>query len=90
MLWPGSSIEGVADSKCLTADTRTRLNIVIRREALCFGIGWADQAEIDALNILQATFLAMRRALLEMTLTSRITCSWMATGFLVCTDWVRC
>jgi ribonuclease HII len=44
------------------------LSIVIRREALCFGIGWADHAEIDALNILQATFLAMRRALLAMTL----------------------
>ncbi len=42
---------------------------MIRREAVCFGIGWADQVEIDALNILQATFLAMRRALLAMTLT---------------------
>jgi len=41
---------------------------VIRREALCFGIGWADHAEIDALNILQATFLAMHRAILAMPL----------------------
>jgi ribonuclease HII len=61
-------IEGVADSKVLTAEERARLNAVIRRDALCFGIGWADRAEIDALNILQATFLAMRRALLSMTL----------------------
>jgi ribonuclease HII len=68
MLWPGSSIEGVADSKCLTADARTRLNVVIRREALSFGIGWADPAEIDVLNILQATFLAMRRAVLALPL----------------------
>ncbi len=45
------------------------MSVVIRRDALCFGIGWADRAEIDALNILQATFLAMRRALLAMTLT---------------------
>ena len=60
-------VEGVADSKALTPRQRERLNAVIRRDALCFGIGWADRAEIDALNILQATFLAMRRALLAMT-----------------------
>jgi ribonuclease HII len=59
-------IEGVADSKLLDAETRERLAIVIRREALGFGIGWADPAEIDALNILQATFLAMRRAVLAL------------------------
>ena len=40
------------------------LSAAIRRRALCFGIGWADPAEIDALNILHATFLAMRRAVL--------------------------
>jgi len=69
ILRPGRRIEGVADSKTLSAEERTALNVVIRRDALCFGIGWADRAEIDALNILQATFLAMRRALLAMTLT---------------------
>ena len=68
ILRPRRPIEGVADSKQLSPEERTRLSIVIRREALCFGIGWADHAEIDALNILQATFLAMRRALLAMTL----------------------
>jgi ribonuclease HII len=52
----------------LCAEERMRLSLVIRRDALCFGIGWADRAEIDALNILQATFLAMRRAVLAMTL----------------------
>jgi ribonuclease HII len=66
ILRPRRPIEGVADSKTLSAEERARLNLVIRRDALCFGIGWADQAEIDALNILQATFLAMRRALLAM------------------------
>ena len=65
----GRGIDGVADSKLLSPGERAELSIVIRREALCFGIGWADRAEIDALNILQATFLAMRRALLAMTLT---------------------
>lgn len=69
ILRPGRRIAGVADSKTLSADDRAALDVVIRREALCFGIGWADRAEIDALNILQATFLAMRRAVLAMTLT---------------------
>lgn len=65
----GRRIDGIADSKMLSEDERTALSAIIRRDALCFGIGWADRAEIDALNILQATFLAMRRALLAMTLT---------------------
>jgi len=69
ILRPGCPIDGVADSKVLSPEERTRLSVIIRREALCFGIGWADRAEIDALNILQATFLAMRRAVLAMTLT---------------------
>src|ERR1700704_5704158 len=64
----GRRIDGLADSKVLTPEARAALSVVIRRDALCFGIGWADRAEIDALNILQATFLAMRRALLAMTL----------------------
>jgi ribonuclease HII len=68
ILRPSRPIEGVADSKTLTAEERARLSVRIQREALCFGIGWADQIEIDALNILQATFLAMRRALLAMTM----------------------
>lgn len=69
ILRPGRRIDGVADSKVLSAGERAALDLVIRREALCFGIGWADRAEIDALNILQATFLAMRRAVLAMCLT---------------------
>ncbi len=44
------------------------MSAAIRRRALCYGIGWADPAEIDALNILHATFLAMRRAVLSMSL----------------------
>jgi ribonuclease HII len=69
ILRPRRPIEGVADSKSLSPEERERLSVAIRREALCFGIGWADHAEIDALNILQATFLAMRRALLSMIVT---------------------
>jgi ribonuclease HII len=67
ILQSGRRIAGVADSKILSAATRSRLSVIIRRRALCFGIGWADPAEIDSLNILQATFLAMRRAILSMT-----------------------
>jgi ribonuclease HII len=67
ILRPRRPIQGVADSKVLSAEERQRLEVLIRREALCFGIGWADQAEIDALNILQATYLAMHRAILAMT-----------------------
>ena len=63
----GRPIAGLADSKLLDAATRERLSVVIRRRALCFGIGWADPAEIDSLNIQHATFLAMRRAVLAMT-----------------------
>jgi ribonuclease HII len=66
ILRPGRPIEGVADSKVLTAQMRSELSVTIRRRALCFGIGWADAQEIDALNILHATFLAMRRAVLSM------------------------
>jgi ribonuclease HII len=66
ILRPGRPIAGIADSKVLSAETRLRLSLVIRRRALCFGIGWADPAEIDSLNILHATFLAMRRAVLSM------------------------
>lgn len=66
ILHPGRSIPGIADSKTLSAQSRIRLSVVIRRRALCFGIGWSDPAEIDTLNILHATFLAMRRAVLSM------------------------
>jgi ribonuclease HII len=62
----GRRIEGLADSKVLDPATRQRLSVTIRRRAVCFGIGWADAAEIDSLNILHATFLAMRRAVLAM------------------------
>ena len=67
ILRPRRPIEGVADSKTLSPGERSFLSVRIRAEALCFGIGWADSLEVDALNILQATFLAMRRALLQMS-----------------------
>ncbi len=55
-------IKGLNDSKALTARARDRLFDEIRGRALCCSIGQASVEEIDALNILQATMLAMRRA----------------------------
>ena len=55
-------IEGLADSKRLTARKREQLYDEIRAKALCFSVAQASVQEIDALNILQATLLAMRRA----------------------------
>lgn len=55
-------IEGLADSKTLTAPRRERLYDEIRAKALCCAIGEASVEEIDRLNILKATLLAMQRA----------------------------
>lgn len=55
-------IRGLADSKALSAPTRERLHDEIRAHALCCSVGEASVHEIDELNILQATLLAMRRA----------------------------
>lgn len=55
-------IQGLADSKVLTALKRERLFDEIRAKALCCHIATASVEEIDSLNILQATMLAMRRA----------------------------
>ena len=55
-------IKGLADSKVLTAKRREKLFDEIRAKALCCSIAQASVEEIDTLNILQATLLAMRRA----------------------------
>jgi ribonuclease HII len=55
-------IQGLADSKKLTPLRRETLYDEIRAKALCVGVGQASVEEIDQLNILQATMLAMRRA----------------------------
>ncbi|HEY3522820.1 MAG TPA: ribonuclease HII, partial [Candidatus Limnocylindrales bacterium] len=56
-------IQGVRDSKTLSASQRERLAPVIRRRALAVGVGAASVAEIDRMNIYHATHLAMRRAI---------------------------
>jgi len=55
-------IEGLDDSKKLSEAKRESLFAVVKENALAYGIGWANEQEIDQYNILQATFLAMRRA----------------------------
>ncbi len=59
-------IPGVRDSKTLSAAQRERLAPLIRRGAVAVGVGAASVAEIDALNIYNATHLAMRRALAKL------------------------
>ncbi len=55
-------IEGLNDSKKLTEKARDALAPIIKEQAIAYGIGRASPQEIDSLNILNATFLAMRRA----------------------------
>lgn len=62
----GLMIEGLNDSKKLTEKKREALFDVITGQALAYGIGWASEEEIDRVNILQATFLAMGRAVAAM------------------------
>ena len=56
-------IAGLADSKTLSAPRREQLARVIREQALAYSIGRADHFEIDQLNILNASLLAMQRAI---------------------------
>jgi len=65
-------IVGLADSKVLTEKKRERLFDEIRARALCFSIAQASVEEIDRLNILQATLLAMRRAVEGLRLAPKL------------------
>jgi ribonuclease HII len=66
ILNPRRRIHGLADSKVLPAEERERLAPIIRERSLAWAVAWSDRDEIDNLNILGATFLAMRRALLRL------------------------
>ena len=61
-------IDGLRDSKKLSAARRTVLAAEIKQRSLAWSVAWADPAEIDAVNILAATMLAMRRAILGLRL----------------------
>ena len=59
-------IPGLNDSKKLTDKKRRELFPVIKEQAIAYGIAFASQEEIDEINILQATFLAMKRAIAQL------------------------
>ena len=67
ILPPGLVIEGLDDSKKLSAKRREALRDVIAREAVCWAVAHASVAEIEALNILNAAQLAMRRAIFQLS-----------------------
>jgi ribonuclease HII len=76
---PEQRIRGLADSKVLPPERRAELYEVIVGRALAVGVGMADHATIDTINILRATCLAMMRAVAELT---------VAPDFVL-TDFVR-
>ncbi len=69
VLDPMRPIQGLADSKTLTAKRREALAVLIKRDSRAWSVAWSDPREIDAINILAATMLAMRRAILGLMIT---------------------
>lgn len=72
ILPPHIDIPGLNDSKKLSDKRRRELFPVIKEQALAYAIAFADHKEIDEINILQATFLAMERALLQLNLRPEV------------------
>ena len=72
VLDPAKPIDGLRDSKQLSAAPRERLAVEIRARAFAWAIGRAEAAEIDRINILQATLVAMRRAVEALTVDIRV------------------
>ena len=66
ILPPSVDIPGLNDSKKLSDKQRRTLMPIIQEKALAYGIAFATEAEIDRINILQATFLAMQRAVSQL------------------------
>ena len=69
ILPPGYKNGEINDSKKLTSGRRKTLSEIIKREVVTWGIGIADPSEIDKLNILNASILAMHRALEKLSVT---------------------
>ena len=67
ILPPNLEIPGLTDSKKLSDKRRRELFPLIMEQAVAYGIGFASHEEIDQINILQATFLAMERALAQLS-----------------------
>ncbi len=69
ILDPDNPIDGLADSKKLTEKRRELLEPLIKEKALAWSLGRAEPVEIDELNILQASLLAMKRAVESLTIS---------------------
>ena len=67
ILPPHAQLPGLNDSKKLTDKKRRELYPVIMEQAVAYGIGFASHEEIDEINILQATYLAMERAIAKLS-----------------------
>lgn len=72
ILDPEKPIEGLNDSKKLTEKQRENLFVIIQERALAWSIAHADVEEIDSINILQASLLAMKRAVETLKLTPNL------------------
>jgi ribonuclease HII len=72
VLDPAAPIDGLRDSKLLTEKQRVRLAGEIRRKAKAFAVAHASHDEIDGINILQASLLAMERAVLRLRLVPHV------------------
>jgi ribonuclease HII len=72
ILDPERPIEGLTDSKLLAPEEREHLAVVIRANARAWAVSWADVHEIDAINILQASLLAMQRAVAALSVPPRL------------------
>ena len=69
ILPPNADIPGLNDSKKLSDKRRRELFPIIKEQAIAYGIAFADETEIDEINILQATFRAMERAVADLSVT---------------------
>ena len=67
ILPPNAEIPGLNDSKKLSDKKRRELYPIIKEQAIAYGIAFADHREIDEINILQATFLTMERAINQLS-----------------------
>jgi ribonuclease HII len=67
ILDPARTVDGLTDSKKLSEEKREQLFPLIQERALAWSIAWATPAEIDELNILHATMLAMQRAVTQLS-----------------------
>lgn len=71
ILDPARPIQGLDDSKKLTPARRDALDLEIREHALAWAVAWASAEEIDRINILQASMLAMQRAVAALSIRPR-------------------